>query len=140
MRKKVLLIDDEEHFRNSVKIALKREGIQVTDEQDGSDGLRNIILSMATGSLYDLIILDIMMPGLTGIDILEFFIQNEVSIPVIVVTGYMDYDLRFFCSHIKKIKVMEKPFSHDKLVGQVLEMLKTEGSLKNSGGQNELYQ
>jgi two-component system cell cycle sensor histidine kinase/response regulator CckA len=140
MRKKVLLIDDEEQFRNSVKIALKREGIQVTDEQDGSDGLRNIILSMATGNLYDLIILDIMMPGLTGIDILEFFIQNEMDVPVIVVTGYMDYDLRFFCSNIKKITVMEKPFSHDKLVGQVLEMLKTKDHVRTAGGTDALYQ
>jgi len=129
MRKRVLLIDDEEYFRSSVKIALKREGIQVTDEQDGTDGLQNIILSMSTGDLYDLIILDIMMPGLTGIDILEFILQNELDIPVIVVTGYMDYDLRFFCSNIKRIKVMEKPFSHDMLVSEVLSML--------SGGENE---
>ncbi|TCK59358.1 response regulator [Seleniivibrio woodruffii] len=129
MRKRVLLIDDEEYFRSSVKIALKREGIQVTDEQDGTDGMRNIMLSMSTGDLYDLIILDIMMPGLTGIDILEFILQNELDIPVIVVTGYMDYDLRFFCSNIKRIKVMEKPFSHDMLVSEVLSML--------SGGANE---
>ncbi len=123
MNNKVLLIDDEEQFRNSVKIALKRKNIDVVTEQDGFDGLQNIMLSAASGQQYSLIILDIMMPRVSGIDILEYMIQERIEVPVIVVTGFMDYDLKFFCSRIKNIKVLEKPFNQTQLVDEVLSVL-----------------
>lgn len=123
MKNRVLLIDDEDQFRNSVKIALKRRDVEVVEEKDGFDGLKNIIFSKTTGSFYDLIIVDIMMPRVSGIDILEFLVQKRIDVPVIVVTGFMDYDLKFFCSRIKRISVLEKPFHQNVLVDEVLKML-----------------
>lgn len=118
-----MLIDDEEQFRNSVKIALKRKGLHVETEADGLDGLENIIFSKTSGEMYDLIILDIMMPKVTGIDILEYMMETHIDVPVIIVTGFMDYDLKFFCSGLKKIIVLEKPFSQNMLIEEVLKIL-----------------
>lgn len=129
MKNRILLIDDEEQFRTSVRIALKRNNIDVTMEEDGYDGLKNIIFNSATGRMYDLIILDIMMPRVSGIDILEYLIQKHIEVPVIIVTGFMDYDLKFFCSRLKEIYILEKPFRQSDLVDEVLRII----AKKNKG-------
>ena len=123
MKNRVLIIDDEDQFRNSVKIALKRKSVDVFEEKDGFDGLKNIIFSRETNSFYDLIIVDILMPRVSGIDILEYLVDEQIDVPVIVVTGFMDYDLKFFCSMIKNLSVLEKPFHQQVLVDEVVRML-----------------
>lgn len=121
MKKRVLLIDDEEIFRVALRIALKRKRIELVGETDRS--LENIIPALETGNFYNLLIIDMSMPSLSGLDILEYIIQEKVDIPVVILTDYMDHDLRFFCSNIKKIRIIQKPFDSGELIREIYELI-----------------
>jgi DNA-binding response OmpR family regulator len=117
--KKVLLIDDEDQFRSGAKIALKKMGYEVVEAADGFDGMKQIVRNNLVGNMFNLIILDIMMPKISGVDVLEFLVQKKIDVPVLIITGFMDYDLRCFCSKIKSLSVLEKPFQSVDLMEKV---------------------
>jgi len=123
--KKILLIDDEDQFRSGAKIALKKMGYQVTDAADGFEGMTHIVRTSATGEPFSLIILDIMMPKVSGTDILEFMIHKRIKTPVLVITGFMNYDLKCFCSRLQNIDVLEKPFHSSEFYEKVSSMIQT---------------
>jgi len=129
--KKILLIDDEDQFRSGAKIALKKLGFQVTDAADGFEGMRHIIRNNIVGEMFSLIILDIMMPRVSGTDILEFLIHKKIDTPVLVITGFMNYDLKCFCSRLSRIDILEKPFLSSDFYEKVKTMID-----ENCGGIN----
>lgn len=130
--KKILLIDDEDHFRSGVKIALKKQGYLVTDAEDGYEGMRHIIRSSVTGETFDLIVLDIMMPKVSGADILEYMIHKKINTPVLVITGFMNYDIKCFCSRLRKVDILQKPFQSSEFFSKINTMMKGD-----EGGKNE---
>jgi two-component system, OmpR family, alkaline phosphatase synthesis response regulator PhoP len=82
MSGKILIADDEPSVRDSVGYALKQEGFDVTLAVDGSDAEGKL-----TGELpYDLLILDIMMPGRSGLDICRE-VRGRSAVPIIILTA-----------------------------------------------------
>jgi len=132
-KKKILLIDDEDNFRSGVKIALKKQGYLVTDAADGYEGMRHIIRSSVTEEKFDLIVLDIMMPKVSGADILEYMIHKKINTPVLVITGFMNYDIKCFCSRLKKVDILQKPFQSSEFFEKIKSMLHDD----DKGGHNE---
>jgi two-component system response regulator ResD len=84
MIKKVLLIEDDEFIRDLYKRQLDMDGFSTYAFLNGNDGLK-----AALENQYDLILLDIMLPGMNGLDILRNIKQNEASknTPVIMLTN-----------------------------------------------------
>ncbi|NPA57709.1 MAG: response regulator [Aquificae bacterium] len=82
--KKVLIIDDNEQNRLLVKLVLEQNGYQVIEAESGVDGIRKAI-----DHLPDLIILDIMMPQVSGWEVMEVLKENTATkkIPVVVLTA-----------------------------------------------------
>lgn len=78
---KILIVEDEEKIARFVELELKHEGYDVEKAYDGRTGL-----SLAEGGGYDLILLDIMLPGINGIEILRR-IRRESDVPVIMLTA-----------------------------------------------------
>jgi len=84
MNQTILIADDEEHLGFMVKFKLEKSGYEVLWERDGNGALKSI-----QENKPNLIILDVMMPGLTGYEVLQK-IKNEselASIPVIMLTA-----------------------------------------------------
>jgi len=81
---KILVIEDSRFLRTAIQKILTRAGHQVTDFADGQEGL-----SAVRTSLPDLIVLDMMLPGLDGTGVLKALKQDvsTAQIPVIVLTG-----------------------------------------------------
>jgi len=131
--KKILLIDDEDNLRTGVKIALKKKGCTVVDVADGFEGMRHVIRVTSGLDSFNLILLDIMMPKVSGIDILEYMVHKRMDIPVLVITGYMNYDIKCFCSSLESVQILQKPFSHDELMEKINSILypvkETEGTV-----------
>ncbi len=77
----ILLIEDEEKLARFIELELTHEGYAVQKAYDGRVGL-----DMATGGAYDLVLLDIMLPGLNGLEVLRR-IRRTSSLPVIMLTA-----------------------------------------------------
>lgn len=77
----ILLIEDEEKLARFIELELTHEGYAVEKAYDGRTGL-----DMATGKPYDLVLLDIMLPGLNGLEVLRR-IRRASSLPVIMLTA-----------------------------------------------------
>lgn len=80
-RKKVILIEDEVKLARFVELELRYEGYDVTVCHDGREGLQ-----MVTDGNYDMILLDLMLPGLTGIEICHR-VRNFSNVPIIMLTA-----------------------------------------------------
>lgn len=84
MNKKILLIEDDDLIRELYKSELKNAGLEVSDFPNGSSGLAAL-----KQQRYDLVLLDIMLPGTNGLEILRQIKQDESlkSIPVVLLTN-----------------------------------------------------
>lgn len=84
--KKILVIDDNEDIRNLLTLVLEKEGHVVIHGIDGRDGLEKILADVP-----DLVLLDVMMPGLSGFDVLKEVRENKKrevnSIPICMITA-----------------------------------------------------
>ena len=80
---KILVVDDEKRIRDVCSEMLAKEGFDVAEADSGDDGLQ-----MIDREHFDNILLDLMMPGLSGIDLLTYVLGRHSVSLFIVITGY----------------------------------------------------
>ena len=85
--KKVLVIDDEDGIRNMFRIILKRSGYDVLEANRAKEGL-----AILDREDIDVVMLDIMMPGMSGMECLGVITKKYPELPVIMVTGVINVD------------------------------------------------
>jgi len=145
----ILVIDDEETMRDSCQQTLSRNGNMVEVAEDGLMGL-----AMLERESFDLVILDLKMPGLSGMDVLKKIKESNPEAMVIVITGYATVESAVEAMKKGAYDFIPKPFTPDSLrviVKRALDRkelaLETgllRGELKTSvgpeimGGQNKL--
>ena len=78
----ILIVEDEEKLARFVELELLHEGYQVTKSGNGREAL-----SMTEKERFDLILLDILLPGLNGLEVLRRLMQEGISTPVILLTA-----------------------------------------------------
>lgn len=110
---KILIIEDEEAIAELEKDYLEISGFEVTIETDGSKGLH-----AALEKDYDLIILDLMLPGIDGFDICKQ-LRNEKNTPIIMVSAKKDDIDKIRGLGLGADDYMTKPFSPSELVARV---------------------
>ena len=86
---RVFVIDDEEHVRKTVGLALKQGGYEVLEAADGEEAIA-VIQSYPAGFSLQVIICDIDLPKMHGSDLIAIIRAKLPSVPVIVLTGYPD--------------------------------------------------
>ena len=79
---RILLVEDKNRLREAIEKALRESGYAVDSTDNGKDGLW-----MATENTYDTILLDIMLPGLDGLSVLEQLRERERDTPVLLLTA-----------------------------------------------------
>lgn len=119
---KILIIDDESEVREVLRLHLESANYNVIEASDGEEGV-NLMKSGANLLQVGMIICDIRMPKVNGIEAIDYLKKNAPSIPIVVVTGYPDSDLAV--SLLKKgVKdYMVKPIEKAKLLDKVAEVL-----------------
>jgi DNA-binding response OmpR family regulator len=80
--KRILIIEDDEALRTTLASALELEGFQVLQSGDGSEGLRK-----ASGEGPDLVVLDLVLPSMGGLDVCRELRTKGIGVPVIMLTG-----------------------------------------------------
>ncbi len=110
-RANILVIDDELGIREGCKRALTPQGFSVDTARDGSEGLEKI----RSGS-FDLALLDVMMPGISGLDLLSLIREHDPDIVCIIITGYATVPLAVNAIKQGAYDFISKPFTVDDLL------------------------
>jgi two-component system cell cycle sensor histidine kinase/response regulator CckA len=117
----ILIVEDEEAVRGLAKEILTEYGYRVLDSRDGSTALE---ICSKPGVNVDLLISDVVMPGMGGVEIAEKVVEIFPKAKVLFVSGYPDDDmLRRGILH-DEVNFLPKPFSPDGLAYKVFELLK----------------
>ncbi len=115
--KKILVIDDEPSVRTSSKRTLAPQGYDVTLVESGRAGIE--LLERET---FEVILLDLKMPDMDGIDVLKVIMERWPVIKVIIVTGYSTVDTAVEALRLGAFNHIEKPFTPDTLLAAVQEV------------------
>jgi two-component system response regulator PilR (NtrC family) len=108
---RILIVDDEEVVRDVLEVLLRREGFDIVLASSGEEGL-----SLLDGEEIDLAILDIMLPGISGIDTLRSMRISNPAIPVIVITAFSSIDGAIEAMKFGAYHYIPKPFKNDEVV------------------------
>lgn len=119
---RILIVDDDEQIRYLFKRKLEQEGYEIFVEDDGGSGLQSFIENKP-----DLILLDIIMPGKEGIEVIREMVAMNPNVKIIAISAggrgnasdYLEYARRFGAK-----KVLEKPVDLTDLVIAVKDVLK----------------
>lgn len=111
MDKTILIVDDEAGIRTSVRGVLADEGYRVLEAEDGRDALELIASEHPR-----LVILDIWMPGMDGIELLRHIRDSHPGTPVIVISGHGNIETAVTATKLGAFDFIEKPFSLDGLL------------------------
>ena len=106
----ILVVDDEEAIRDSCQQALSEEGIAVKVAEDGSKAL-----DMLEKESFDLVILDLKMPGLSGMEVLGKIKEDDPEVMVVVITGYATIESAVESMKSGAYDFIPKPFTPDSL-------------------------
>ena len=123
---RVLVIEDEEKIADLIKDRLKKEKYDVDVSLDGEDGSYN-----ALTNIYDLIILDVMLPYKDGFEILEEIKENNIKSKVLMLTARGELDDKLTGLTGGADDYLTKPFHMDELVARVNIQLRKDTSVKN---------
>src|SRR4029077_21177780 len=110
-RPRVLVIDDEEAIRSALGRALAAEGLVIDLAETAADGL-----SRARAEVYDLVILDLLMPGTDGFDALRQLLHNRPGQTVLVMSCLAYVRHKVDCFDLGARDYLTKPFSLDELL------------------------
>ena len=124
---RILIVEDEESLADLVATRLKKEKYIVDVSNDGEDGLYNALMDV-----YDLILLDIMLPNVNGIDILKQIRENNIKAKVIMLTAKGELEDKLLGFSEGANDYIAKPFHIDELVARVNAQLRIDTVVNNT--------
>jgi DNA-binding response OmpR family regulator len=119
MRRRLLLVEDDATLRQALAFNLAREGYEVATAADGVAGLE-----AGRGARLDLIILDVMLPGMSGIELLRVLRREGVTTPVIILSAKGDEIDRVVGLKLGADDYVAKPFSRPELLARIEAVLR----------------
>ncbi len=110
----VLIVDDEAEIRESLQTLLELEGFAVETAASGEDGLQRI-----GEHPFDLVLLDLTLPGRNGMEILDEIRAHDAQLPVIMITAYGTVENAVRAMQAGAANFVQKPWDNEKLVADV---------------------
>lgn len=108
----VLIVDDEENHRRSLAIGLRLEDFDVHEAADGDEALR----FMETGGSADFAIIDLMMPGINGLDLARRVRNHRPNVHVLLTSAYHLSERQIERAGVGAVGFLPKPYHLDELV------------------------
>ena len=140
--KHVLVIEDASNVLLGLKLNLISLGFEVYCFQNGKIAYEEIVQMKKSGKKFDLLITDIDLPGMNGIDLIEALLQENIKVPAVTISGYSDAELRRKLTTSKKFNFLQKPFTFSELQTHIENALNNEPedikTPKKLSGKNEL--
>ncbi len=107
----ILIVDDEPSILQSLSGLLTDEGFEVITANNGYEALKTI-----DSETPDLVLLDIWMPGIDGIETLKEIKKNNASLPVVIITGHGNVETAVKATKLGAFDLIEKPLNIDKVI------------------------
>ena len=124
---RILIIDDEENIRAVLSGILEDEGYEVETAADGLNGLEK-----AVSGDFDLVILDVWLPGMGGLEVLGEIKEKKNDLEVIIISGHGNIDMAVKSLKNGAFDFLEKPLSLEKVITLVRNALAIEGLKKEN--------
>lgn len=136
VKSSILVVDDEERIRRLLRMYLEKEGYRIEEAEDGESALR-----MATEADFDLVLLDVMLPGIDGIEVCARLRQVK-STPVIMLTAKGEETNRVSGFEVGADDYVVKPFSPREVIYRVKAILRRSSATaylsKEAGSSNNI--
>ena len=123
---RVLYVEDEKFLADAVKHNLEKAGIDVDHAADGEEGLEK-----AVSGIYDCLILDIMLPKLSGIDILKRVREKKIAVPVIMLSALSEVEDKVHGLDAGADDYLAKPFKSVELIARINALLRRPSAVKD---------
>ena len=124
---RILIVEDEHSLADAVTAILKKEQYFVDAVYDGRDGL-----DYAMSGIYDLILLDIMLPKMNGLDVLREIRKNNISTPVMLLTARTEIDDKIKGLDCGADDYLTKPFNKGELLARVRALTRRKGEIPSN--------
>jgi two-component system nitrogen regulation response regulator NtrX len=119
LKKNILIVDDEQTIRETVRGILEDEDFDAKSASDGESALESI-----TDEPPDLVLLDIWMPGMDGLQVLKKIKQDWPFLPVIMMSGHGNIETAVKATKLGAYDFIEKPLSYEQLILTIQNALK----------------
>ena len=113
---KLLLVDDEVKFLQSIVSRLTLKNIHVISASNGKDAIE-----LAEKGYFDVAVVDFQMPGMDGSQVLKALKERHKYLEIIMLTGHATVDSAVACTKLGAFKYLEKPYEFEKLVEVIKE-------------------
>ena len=120
---RILVIEDEPRILGFLKVGLEAEGFAVDGAEDGVSGL-----TLALREPYELVVLDLQLPRLDGLRLLDELHRSRPELPVLILSARNDLPTKLRSFQLGANDYLSKPFSFDELVARVRVQLRHGGS------------
>lgn len=124
MRPHILVVEDEKHLGVGIKYNLEAEHYQVTLVEDGQTAMR---LMRSNADSIDLMVLDLMLPGMSGYSVCESIRESGLTLPILMLSARTLAEDRTRGFDVGASQYMSKPFELDELLSRIKNLLQANG-------------
>jgi two-component system KDP operon response regulator KdpE len=128
----ILIVEDDVNIRKLVSVNLEKRGYKISEAGNG-----NQAMLLFRQQPFDLILLDLVLPGISGVDVCTW-IRARSDTPIIVLSGMHDEELKVTALDAGADDYITKPFGHEELLARVRAVLRRTISNPNETGQKKL--
>ncbi len=122
---RVLLVEDQKHMADAIEYILKKNKYIVDVVYDGEEAVEYVLTN-----IYDVIILDVMLPKLNGLQIIKKARENNINVPIILLTAKNDIQDKVKGFDCGADDYLTKPFETEELLARVRALTRRKGELK----------
>jgi DNA-binding response OmpR family regulator len=118
MKQTLLIIDDDQTLVDALAMVLHAEGFEVLSAHSGEAGL-----AVLSDTPVDLVVLDLRLPGMQGLEVLHKLREASPGLPVIIITAYCQEERRQEIEQLGVVAILCKPFASETILSLIAERL-----------------